>query len=154
LLNHKPVEIQIFSSRSVVDILNHLKSHSYEPDLVIFQGGENDAFDEDFRKCYRELITFFNDGRRRKEVDAIILGDWYTREKAEFDREAATQADHPFVDLFSLQTIPENKGNGGPFKHAGVASHPNDEGMKAISDALLTVFKEHILPNQAVEAMS
>ena len=146
-LGERPVEILIYATRSIQTILEQLSNSNYNPDLVIFQGGENDPFDDAFRQCYKSLITYYKRNPLEKKTDAIVLGDWYNREKSDFDRQIASEAGYPFIDLFSIQELEQNKGDGGRFNHPGVASHPNDSGMKSISENLVREFRTHILPD-------
>ena len=142
----RPVAIFHAATGKLAAMLGQLKSRpEIRPDLVIFQGGENDRFDDDFRRTYRELISFYRKDQG-KPIQAIVLGDWYNAEKAAFDRTVARENGYPFIDLYVIHKQPGTFGNAGPYDHPGVASHPNDAGMKAIADALYKQFAETVLP--------
>ena len=118
-------------------MLNYISTHSdLAPDLLILQGGENDTLDLSFKDHYASLL-----GTTKRTV---VLGDWFDDEKSSYEQSAAVRRNFPFVDLRSIQKNTANWGDGGPYHVAGVARHPNDGGMKAISDAISIAIQPYI----------
>ena len=129
----RPVEIFLVTAGPLQQMLDELKAQpNLSPDLVIYQGGENDNFNEAFKNNYRQLLSSFTN----TQAKTIVLGDWWNQDKSNFDRATAKEFGFAFIDLISIQERPDTKGNGGPLNHPGVAAHPNDVGMKAIADLL------------------
>ncbi len=139
----RPVAVYHAATGKLAAMLDKLKAQpGIRPHLVVFQGGENDKFDDAFRRDYRELIAFYRRAKvDGKPVKAIVLGDWYNAKKGVFDKTVADANGYPFIDLYAIHQRPGTFGNAGPYNHPGVASHPNDTGMKAIADAL---YAEHV----------
>jgi hypothetical protein len=106
------------------------------PDLVVLQGGENDPFDDTFRKNYRELLHIYNPPKTRM----IVLGDWNSKEKSQFEEDETKSLGVPFVRLTEIHAESANSGDGGPYHVGGVAGHPNDQGMQAIARAIESNF--------------
>jgi hypothetical protein len=131
-LGSRPVEILIDNGGNgkIGNMLSFLQSNAdLKPNLVVLQGGENDPFDDNFKQTYKLLLDFFVASR----VPVIVLGDWYDDSKRDFDREEALHHGYAWVDLTLIHKNPTCSGNPGPYQHKGVASHPNDEGMRAIA---------------------
>lgn len=124
-------------------IIDYLSLHpEISPDLLILQGGENDSFDASFRSRYDSLL--------KVSKRTVVLGDWFDDEKSHFERSTAAQLGFPFVDLRAIQIRPENSGYSGPYMVAGVARHPNDLGMKAISYAVSNAVQPYLKEIQKV----
>lgn len=104
-----------------------------KPDLVILQGGENDAFDDSFRQIYVKLLEFY-------PVPVIVAGDWWSAEKSDWEKQQSAARKHPFVDLMAIDAIPANSGDGGPFGVGDVARHPSDAGHAAIARGIGEAF--------------
>jgi hypothetical protein len=100
------------------------------------QGGENDPFDDTFQATYRSLLRIFNPPQTR----VIVLGDWNSKQKSQFEEAEAKLLGIPFVSLTEIHANPVNFGDGGPYHVGGVAAHPNDKGMQAIADAIESNF--------------
>jgi hypothetical protein len=118
-------------------MLIYFKEHpELKPDFVILQGGENDPFDDTFQATYRSLLRIFNPPQTR----VIVLGDWNSKQKSQFEEAEAKLLGIPFVSLTEIHANPVNFGDGGPYHVGGVAAHPNDKGMQAIADAIESNF--------------
>lgn len=136
MLDGRPAEILYNNGGNgkLESMFLYLKMHpELRPDLVIFQGGENDAFDDTFRSTYRAILNEF--------PRMIVLGDWWSDEKSEFSRDECSRFGIPFVDLRAIEGNPVNSGDGGPYGIEGVALHPNDAGMAAIAAAIMMEIK-------------
>jgi hypothetical protein len=146
-LGTRPVEILINNGGNgkIGTMLSYLKNHpELRPDLVILQGGENDPFDDVFQQTYRSLLGFY----QSTKTPYIVLGDWWNDSKSAFAREQALAQGYAWVELTAIDKHPEMSGDGGPYHIDGVAKHPNDQGMKAIADAVSAQFDQKILPQK------
>lgn len=115
-------------------MLQYLERHpELKPDLVVLQGGENDAFDDSFRQTYTRLLEFYS-------VPVIVAGDWWSADKSNWEKQQAAARKHPFVDLAAMNAIPANSGDGGPFGVEGVARHPSNAGHAAIAKGINDAF--------------
>ena len=124
-------------------MVDYLSLHpEISPDLLVLQGGENDSFDASFRSRYGSLL--------KVSKRTVVLGDWFDDEKSSFEKSTAAQLGLPFVDLRAIQMRPENSGYSGPYMVAGVARHPNDLGMKAISNAVSNAVTPYLKEIQTV----
>jgi hypothetical protein len=142
----RPVEILINNGGNgkIGSMLTYLTSHpDLKPSLVILQGGENDPFDVSFQDTYRSLLTFY----KASNTPYIVLGDWWSNTKSDFDRQQVVAHGYAWIDLTILNKNPAMSGDGGPYHVDGVAKHPNDQGMKAIADAIDDQFDRTILPS-------
>jgi hypothetical protein len=106
-----------------------------KPDLVILQGGENDAFDDSFRQTYLKLMEFY-------PVPVIVAGEWWSAAKSDWEKQQAAARKHPFVDLMAIDAIPANSGDGGPFGVEAVARHPSNAGQAAIAKGIDDAFDQ------------
>jgi hypothetical protein len=114
-------------------MLHYYMDHpELKPDLVVLQGGENDPFDETFRTTYRALLHIYNPPTTRM----IVLGDWNSKEKSQFEEDETKSLGVPFVHLTEIHADLTNSGDGGPYHIGGVAAHPNDKCMQAIARAI------------------
>jgi hypothetical protein len=114
-------------------MLQYFKAHpELKPDLVVLQGGENDPFDESFKTNYCGLLHIFNPPTTKM----IVLGDWNTKQKSDFEESETKSIGIPFVSLIEIHANPANSGDGGPHQVVGVAHHPNDKGMQVIANAI------------------
>lgn len=118
-------------------------------ELVVIQLGDNVNTDEKlavFAEGSRRLLEFVRTQCPKARV--VWVGAWYqTDEKQQQMEEACAKTGCTFVDIRHLATI-ENKnsvgntyvdeeGNQQTITSAGVASHPNDAGFKAIANLIL-----------------
>jgi hypothetical protein len=111
-------------------------------DLVIIRLGENVSDETNFNVSVQAFIDYI----KAKAPDAriIITGVFWTDVSKDHTlKAAATKNSLSFVELASLN-IPQNRsfigakvydeeGNPHLIDHAGVAAHPNDDGMKVIA---------------------
>lgn len=110
------------------------------PDVVVIQGGESDPWNEAFPLTYENFATDL--GRVGATPGCVIvLGDWYSPERSRCSQEIARRHGWPWIDLHAIHQNPGHCGDGGPYAHAGVATHPNDVGMQAIADALMQAWR-------------
>jgi len=104
-----------------------------KPDLLIIRIGENisqDSIDITvFERKYTDLITYFKSDNPSLKV--LGVGSFWGNEIA--DRIMAEKSD--FITLKSLNEDLSNYA-WGLYNDQGVASHPSDKGMKAISDMI------------------
>lgn len=104
-----------------------------KPDLLIIRIGENVAQDVDVAKFdarYTALINYFTSTLPNLKV--LAAGSfWQARDRAD----QVMQKHSAFVALNPLGGDMSNYA-WGLFSDQGVASHPNDKGMKAIVDAI------------------
>jgi hypothetical protein len=122
------------------------KIKKFEPEIVIFQIGENvltealETKGEIFVKNYLEIIEYCNG-----QETIICLPFWPVKEKIKLITEVALKSGSYLVDLSHLGSgidplnlaKSENK-----YKHVGVAVHPGDYGMNNIAEILyITVNK-------------
>ena len=143
-LGAKPVEILINNGGNgkLGTMLSYLTSHpDLKPSLVILQGGENDPFDASFQETYKNLLAFY----QTSTTPYIVLGDWWNDTKRSFDHQQASGHGYAWIDLTVLNKNPAMSGDGGPYHIDGVAKHPNDQGMKAIADAIDDQFDRTVL---------
>ena len=142
----KPVEILINNGGNgkIGSMLTYLASNpDLKPSLVILQGGENDSFDISFEENYKSLLTFYQPSK----IPYIVLGDWWNDTKSGFDHQQALAHGYSWIELTVLNKNPAMSGDGGPYHVDGVAKHPNDQGMKAIANAIDDQFDRTILPS-------
>ena len=145
-MGRRPVEILINNGGNgkIGSMLTYLTGHpELKPSLVILQGGENDPFDASFQDTYQSLLTFYQASR----TPYIVLGDWWNSTKSDFDRQQAVAHGYAWIDLTIINKNPTMSGDGGPYHVDGVAKHPNDQGMKAIANAIDDQFDRTILPS-------
>lgn len=141
-LSPRPVEPLINAARRMSDIAEQISDIiGPPPALVVIQGGENDVWDDSFSARYEAYLTTLTQGLSTN-AQVIVLGDWYSAEKSDCGRAIAAARGWPWVNLFALQQDGNLSGDGGPYSHEGVASHPNDSGMKAIAGELLKAWKD------------
>ncbi len=137
-LGGRPVEVFYDNGGNgkIGPMLEYLGSRpDLHPDLVVYQGGENDPFDDVFKTHYAGLLDFY----RSRHTPAVVLSDFWSVEKTAWESEAAKSRGLPFVDMTVIQKDPANTGDGGPYHHPGVAGHPNDRGMKQIAEAIVRI---------------
>jgi hypothetical protein len=145
-LGTRPVEILINNGGNgkIGSMLSYLTSHpDLKPSLVILQGGENDPFDTSFQETYRSLLTFY----KTSNTPYIVLGDWWNDAKSSFDHQQALANGYAWIELTAINKNPAMSGDGGPYHIDGVAKHPNDQGMKAIAEAIDAQFDRTIVPS-------
>lgn len=127
-----------------------------EEDLIIIQVGDNVTSNlqlSTFKNDYKELIKWFR--KTCPNATVICCGAWYTtEEKQTIMRECANDMGVYWCDFSGFANDATNKGKIGDVQTVydsdgstilatrtitvdGQASHPNDNGMKKISDSIL-----------------
>lgn len=118
-------------------------------ELVVIQLGDNVNTDEKlaiFAEGSRRLLEYVRTNCPKARV--VWVGAWYqTDAKQEQMKEACEQTGCTFIDIRHLatadnknsvgNTYTDEKGNQQTITSAGVASHPNDTGFKAIANLIL-----------------
>jgi hypothetical protein len=89
------------------------------------------------------LLDFY----KASKIPYIVLGDWWSDSKRDFDRQEALARGYAWIDLTILNKNSKFSGNGGPYHVDGVARHPNDKGMSAIAESIDSQFDGKILPS-------
>ena len=130
------------------DVASGLKEAlDFEADLVILAIGENvpalstrEARD-DYRLAFRKLLSELrHHGRPTIFVRSCF---WADATKDEIMAQGCRDVTGVFVDLGGLDKDERNFARSErEIKHAGVAGHPGDAGMKAIADALWKAIEE------------
>jgi hypothetical protein len=141
-LPNRPVEIFITTSPGLKNAITDMQTVPVEPDLVVFQKGDNEPeFNTEYKERFNQMVSSFG-GRTEK----IVMGEWYNAGRNDFIKASAAEVGAAFVDLHTIQTDGRYSGDGGPFHHNGVKTHPNDAGMQAIAQGLAQAFDARILP--------
>lgn len=114
----------------------------FEADLVVLAIGENVPALKSpgdraaFQAAVASLLAALTSGRR--PVVIVRGGFWSDAAKDGALKQACAAAGGIFVDLGALGKDERNYARSErPFKHAGVANHPGDQGMAAIAAAIL-----------------
>lgn len=135
----RPVEIFYDNGGDgkIGSMLDYLRNRTnLQPNLVVLQGGENDAFDAQFQTTYKSLLHI----PPPPTGTVIVLGDWWSTQKSSFEQQEAVAMGYSFINLTAIEADPSNSGYGGPYKNKGVAAHPNDRGMNQIASAISAQF--------------
>lgn len=114
----------------------------FEADLLVLAIGENvpalktSADRAGFQAAVASLLAALTSGRG--SVVVVRGGFWSDAAKDGALKQACAAAGGIFVDLGALGKDERNYARSErPFKHAGVANHPGDQGMAAIAAAIL-----------------
>ena len=116
---------------------------AFRPDTVVLRICENTPAErlEDFAAAYEDLIRLF---RRDPGCRVFAVGPFWKNDRAEkLLSEAADRTGAHWVSLASLHSGEYQAL--GQFSHAGVAAHPSDKGMEAITRIILAAFREERL---------
>ncbi|MEN8158323.1 MAG: hypothetical protein ABFS10_15325 [Bacteroidota bacterium] len=118
----------------------------FNPDFILFQLGENVAWDADrelFSRKYTAFIKRFTRGN--KTVTLCTTPFFPTAWKSEVHREVALQTNSFLVDLSSLPLLDEENyaknekdypGSREAWKVEGIGVHPGDYGMENIAELI------------------
>lgn len=125
------------------DIAGKLKEAiAFQPDLIILAIGENvpalktPAEQAALQEAVTKLLSALK--ADRKPVILVRSCFWKNTAKDEALQKACAAVNGTFVNISNLSADEGNFARSErPFKHAGVANHPGDQGMAAISAALL-----------------
>lgn len=117
---------------------------AFKPDLVILAIGENVPALKDtekqqaFKTALLKLMKRLKTGPETKLVVRSCF--WANAAMDKVLREACAEAGGVFADISALAADESNYGRAErPYKHAGVANHPGDKGMRGIADGILKV---------------
>lgn len=130
------------------DIEASLKEElSFAPDLVIVAIGENVAdlttseSQVKFAAAFGTLLAAIKE--RKPQAIFVRSGFWPNPTKDEIMRKGSSAVNATFIDISKLA---ENESNFARservIEHAGVAAHPGDQGMRAISDAIFSAIQK------------
>lgn len=117
---------------------------AFKPDLVILAIGENvpalkDAEKQQaFKTAVLKLMKRLKTGPGPETNLVVRSCFWANAAKDKVLREACAEAGGVFADISALAADETNYGRAErPYKHAGVANHPGDKGMRGIADGIL-----------------
>ncbi|MBN2293432.1 MAG: SGNH/GDSL hydrolase family protein [Pirellulales bacterium] len=129
------------------DVAKNLKEAlKFKPDTLVLAIAENvpplktEQSQAQFKASVLKLLSTF----KADSNPAIIVrsGFWPDKTKDEILRQVCKQVGGTFVDISDLAKDESNYARSErDYKHAGVAAHPGDKGMKAIADAILKAIK-------------
>jgi alpha-galactosidase len=130
------------------DLAQKLKEAiDFKADLIILAIGENVPSlktDEDKAK-FQESVTQLLKALKSDRQPTVIVRScfWANGPKDEALREACTAVAGHFVNISALSKGEKNYARSErPYKHAGVANHPGDQGMTAIAAAIVSAIPE------------
>ena len=106
----------------------------FNADFIIVRLGENARLAEhleEFKPCYKKMVEYFADGA------TVILTDlfWEYQPFDSFVKRFAEENGYTFVAIHDLGNDDKMKAVG-KFEHAGVAAHPDDNGMAEIAERI------------------
>ena len=118
----------------------------FKADLIILAIGENTPAltNAAARTAYKESLVGLLKALKLGSAPVIFVRScfWANAAKDEALRQASAETGCVFVDISALGKDEANYARSEQkIKHAGVANHPGDRGMQAISDALFTALK-------------
>lgn len=123
------------------------KARNFNADIVVVRIGENifnahEEFDNHpIAPYFAKMIEYFSFGGKAKVVLTDLFWKNETINNAIY--KVAEENGYPLVKLGDLGDSDENKAIG-QFWHAGVALHPNDQGMKKIAERIVdSIFEEY-----------
>lgn len=128
-----------------------LRDYCENKDLIIIRVGENARDTANYRNAFADLVSYC----RRFTPNVIITGLYWrdsVKEKAMI--EIAREQNLPYVPLFWIfesyqkkvmfhigDTLYDTRGNPYPLATKFICTHPNDEGMRMIADAIYKVIQ-------------
>lgn len=117
-------------------------ARAFNADLIIVRLGENAQLAarlEEFKPRYSQMVKHFAAGGAR-----VVLTDlfWEYSSFDSFVKSFAEENGYLFAELHDLGSDNKMKATG-KFSHAGVASHPNDDGMAAIAQRVFCALKRN-----------
>ena len=157
---HKKVNSEVVNL-SVWEVQSHDRAETlmfFKPylsdnlDLVTIQLGENASNIDTFEQDYIELINYVKKNCPKAKI--IVVGDFWEYKDREAKKKAAAKACN--VEYVSLEGIKDNQeyfaGMGTVvydkdarkhiIDHEGVARHPSDKGMEAISGRIINMLEK------------
>ena len=143
--NFSTWEVQSNDRAETLSLLNSYLS--FNLDLITIQLSENASNIDTFEADCEELYRYVKDKAPNAQI--IIIDDfWDAGDKSNMKKQAAKASGLDFVSLDDIKgkseyqagigTVVEDKeGNKHTIEHAGVALHPNDQGMQYIADKII-----------------
>lgn len=127
------------------------KEIDFQADVIIVAIGENVPAlkTEESKTQYAQAFQVLLSTLKHKGNPTILVRScfWADPVKDEIMRKASQEAKVTFVDISKLGADKTNAASAErEFKHAGVAGHPGDKGMKAIADAIMAEVKKIAFP--------
>lgn len=131
-----------------IDIVKEFENElAFEADLVIVALGENvtapttDEAKTEFANAFTQLIATL-----QQHGDSVVFvrsSFWPNLTTDTLMRQASEDAGATFVDISGLTRDNSNEASAErKFEHAGVAAHPGDQGMQAITRAIFAAIEE------------
>ena len=124
-----------------IDILNsnYKKAREFNADIVIINLGENmnkQGQKINFKPYFEELINFF-----AIKAEVVVVGVfWENKFKDDIFESVCKENGYSFCAISDIQQDKNNLALN-EFEHSGVANHPGDCGMQAISERLLSAIQ-------------
>jgi alpha-galactosidase len=112
---------------------------AFKPDVIVMRLAENVPTEKFDGELFGSMLSEFLRYLGGDDVKVIFTTSFWKHPADESIRKLAAKQGAPLVELGDLGQIPEMKALG-LFEHTGVANHPSDEGMKAISDRILDAY--------------
>ncbi|MBE7011427.1 MAG: MFS transporter [Ruminococcaceae bacterium] len=120
------------------------EASDFKADIIIFRIVENcptaDFDEEVFYNKYSEFVDFLN---KNKNAKIIITSSFWKHPGDNALEKYAKDNNHDFIYLGELGENPKMRADG-LFDHEGVAMHPGDMGMDAISDLIFKKIKTYL----------
>ena len=114
----------------------HEEAREFDADVIIIRAVENcprDVYEEKhFMESYKALINYLNKGNAK----VILTTSFWKVAADEAIKKVGEEMGVPVIYLGDLGELDEMKAIG-KFEHAGVANHPNDNGMAEIAKRIL-----------------
>lgn len=148
--NYSVWETQSTDRDETLEFIDFLLSEKL--DLVTIQLGENAKDISTFEQDYASLIKYISEKAPNAQI--VVIGDFWSNGDRDFLKKKACETCN--VTYVPLEGIRDNKdyycglgtvvydaeGTSHVVEHSGVASHPGDEGMKAIADIVINEIKK------------
>ena len=114
----------------------HKEARDFDADIIILRAVENcprDVYEEKaFMESYKALINYLN----KSNAKVILTTSFWKVAADEAIKKVGEEMGVPVIYLGDLGELDEMKAIG-KFEHAGVANHPNDNGMAEIAKRIL-----------------
>ncbi len=118
--------------------------------LVTIQLGENVTDTSTYKEDLETLISYVRN--KCPKATIIVIGDWWSKEKSEMRRKAASESGVAFADLSEIIGNTDYQSSVGEICYLedgstitvneAAASHPGDKGMQYIADKILEAYKK------------
>jgi len=154
----RPVNIAGFERQyATYPIEKNLREHiDFAPDLIILAIGENvPALDskESETQFHAAVVSLLKAFQKKGNPTIVVRSCfWPSAKKDAALKRAASDVGATFVDIGRLAKDEANYARSErEIKHAGVAAHPGDRGMKAIADAIVGAVKADKTPREGAK---